>query len=259
MTALRQALIDLGYKDCYHFTALTSENPPDAKMRIEAIQAKFLGKGKPFTREDWDKLLGHCQAVTDTPCVVFYKELLETYPEAKVIVTTRDSVDQWHYSMVNTIMPFIMGFVKAPANPLKRALQYFTPADSGTYLLSKLMVENFPMFRALWFDIENNAETGKDWYRGFMKELKETIPREKLLVMNIKEGWEPICSFLGHEVPLYPFPRKNDMAAFQRNSNILGMAMQRAALWEMVKTVGGVTLGLLAVAVGLAKVKGWVW
>lgn len=57
--ALRQALLDLGYSDCYHYTSTVQENPRDAEMWVEAFEAKFEGKGKPFRREDWDQLLGH--------------------------------------------------------------------------------------------------------------------------------------------------------------------------------------------------------
>lgn len=59
--AMRQALLDLGYDDCYHYGALFNENPRDAEMWIEAFEAKFEGKGEPFGRQEWDQLLGHCQ------------------------------------------------------------------------------------------------------------------------------------------------------------------------------------------------------
>ena len=57
---MRQALLDLGYKDCYHYASLFNEDPRDAEMWVEAMEAKFEGKGNPFTRADWDQLLGHC-------------------------------------------------------------------------------------------------------------------------------------------------------------------------------------------------------
>lgn len=53
MIALRQALIDLGYYDCYHMASILNENPRDAEMWCEALEAKFEGKGKPFQRSDW--------------------------------------------------------------------------------------------------------------------------------------------------------------------------------------------------------------
>lgn len=63
-------------------------------MWYEAFQSKFEKAGKPFGSDEFDKLLGHCQAVTDQPCCVFAEELIEAYPEAKVILTTRPE-DDW--------------------------------------------------------------------------------------------------------------------------------------------------------------------
>lgn len=53
MKALRQALIDLGYHDCYHMASILNENPRDAEMWCEALKAKFDGKGEAFKRSDW--------------------------------------------------------------------------------------------------------------------------------------------------------------------------------------------------------------
>ena len=58
--ALQVALETLGYKDTHHMANVLS-NPVEADMWTEAINAKFFGKGKPFGREEWDQLLGHCQ------------------------------------------------------------------------------------------------------------------------------------------------------------------------------------------------------
>ena len=37
----------------------------------------------------------------------------------------------------------------------------------------------------------------------------ETVPRNRLLVWNVKDGWEPLCRFLGKPVPEIPFPHNN--------------------------------------------------
>lgn len=93
--ALRQALRTLGYNDTYHGYVAALENPRDCELWYEALRAKYDGVGKPFEREDFDQLLGNCQAVCDFPAAAFAKELIEAYPEAKVILTERD-VDEWH-------------------------------------------------------------------------------------------------------------------------------------------------------------------
>lgn len=99
--SLRTALVELGYKDCYHMMSASVENPPDCLMWSDALAAKYDGVGT-FGREQWDQLFGHCQAICDWPCVAFAKELIEAYPDAKVIVTTRE-VDSWHSSTMKTV------------------------------------------------------------------------------------------------------------------------------------------------------------
>ena len=64
-------------------------------MWLEAIEAKFDGKGKPYGRAEFDKLLGHCQGVSDIPAILFAEELIAAYPEAKVILTNRN-FDTWY-------------------------------------------------------------------------------------------------------------------------------------------------------------------
>lgn len=99
--SLRTALQELGFSDCYHMISASVENPPDCLMWSDALAAKYDGKGV-FGREQWDQLFGHCQAVCDWPAVAFAKELIEAYPDAKVLVTTRD-VDSWHASTMKTV------------------------------------------------------------------------------------------------------------------------------------------------------------
>jgi hypothetical protein len=48
-------------------------------------------------------LLGHAMAVTDAPASVFAAELIQAYPDAKVILNHRD-IDAWHRSAVETLV-----------------------------------------------------------------------------------------------------------------------------------------------------------
>ena len=40
--------------------------------------------------------------------------------------------------------------------------------------------------------------------------VKRVVQPERLLVMNLKEGWQPLCTFFNKPVPREPFPRLND-------------------------------------------------
>jgi hypothetical protein len=68
---------------------------------IEALLAKFHGQGKPWGREEFDRILGDYDGVEDVPTICFAEELVAAYPEAKIVLNNRD-VDQWLHSMDST-------------------------------------------------------------------------------------------------------------------------------------------------------------
>lgn len=67
--AIRAALKQLGYNDTYHAGCIYTENPRDADMWVDAYRAKYHNEGKKFTREEWDKLLGHCMVWSATSII----------------------------------------------------------------------------------------------------------------------------------------------------------------------------------------------
>lgn len=48
---------------------------------------------------------------------------------------------------------------------------------------------------------------------GWNDMVKRIVPKEKLLVMELKEGWGPLCKFLDRPIPDEPLPRANDANA----------------------------------------------
>lgn len=205
---MRQALIDMGYSDCYHMASATQENPRDAEMWIDAFRAKFEGKGKPFTREDWDQLLGHCMAVTCMPCTSFAEELIAAYPDAKVILSVPDNVDVWYSSVLDTLITNLID--KYTDNSLSaRIWRFFTPETTRDDII-KLIVK--------YTGYQDFRETGRSWYIEHNEMIRCLVPKENLLEYNVKEGWQPLCKFLGEEVPNRPFPRVNDAATLNKIS-----------------------------------------
>ncbi|KAF4619068.1 hypothetical protein G7Y89_g14779 [Cudoniella acicularis] len=130
--SIRAAMKQLGYIDTYHMMCASIENPPDALMWHEALRAKYEGIGMPYTRSDWDQLLGHCQAVCDWPAIAFAPELIAAYPDAKVILTSR-SVDSWHASTLKTVYWRVM-------DPELRALSYGIFQIRGKRFLRGIML-----------------------------------------------------------------------------------------------------------------------
>jgi hypothetical protein len=88
---------------CYHSVQFFS-NINDCEAWNAVLDAKFLGKGSHFTLREWDALLGSFGAVSaDPPAVGFAEELVELYPEAKVILVERD-IEGWYIGFNNAVI-----------------------------------------------------------------------------------------------------------------------------------------------------------
>ena len=71
-----------------------------------------------------------------------------------------------------------------------------------------------------------------------MFQVRREIPQSQLLVFDVREGWEPLCTFLDVAVPEEPFPRGNDTQEMM--VRLGGMKRNSLMLWALtVLTVGG--------------------
>ena len=125
--SIREAFRILGYENPYHFSSIF-ENCKDSDMWLEALDAKFRPSPngrKPYGRNEFDQLLGHCGAGGDGPLMIFWKELMEAYPESKFILVDRDK-EKWLQS--------IRIVVEGSINPAVKALRIIEPSRTGRIL-----------------------------------------------------------------------------------------------------------------------------
>jgi len=178
--------------------AARTETPRDCKVWTQALKAKYDGEGRPFDRKDWDMLLGHCQAVCDFPAAAFAPELIAAYPGAKVVLTVRD-VDAWHVSTSKTIDRMVHD----------REFEWLSRFGwvFGVWR---------PMLVMLWdrFFRGDFQKEGRNVYEAHYAAVRRLVPPERLLEYSIEEGWEPLCKFLGEEIPDMPFLKANSADEF---------------------------------------------
>ena len=199
--SMTEAFRILGYAEPYHFTSIFA-NCRDADMWADALNAKYFGKGKPFGRKEFDQLLGHTSAVSDTPCFVMWKELTDAYPDAKVVLTQRDE-EKWLVSC--------RALIEGTLNPVTRyGFRYLDPFWMGRILRVGLD------WTEGWFGVQGNmtVETcmanARQKYREHYRDVKACVPKERLLEYELGSGWVPLCQFLGKPVPSVPFPHVNE-------------------------------------------------
>jgi hypothetical protein len=218
--SLRAALEELGFARCYH--------PLEVVASLDQARTwAAAARGEPV---DWDRIFAGYRATVDMPGCLFYRELMEKYPEAKVILTWRDP-ERWYDSVRRTIHFARNTFPKWTVlllSPRQRVFQR---------MLDRLWDS---LFRGRF---ENRA-FAIEAFIGHNEQVRRDVPADRLLVYEISQGWGPLCAFLGVPVPEgKPFPHLNDAAAFRAK-------ITREAL--MVRTIGHAALGAALVLILIA-------
>jgi hypothetical protein len=210
------------------------ENPADSDWWARAYDAKYFGKGQKFTRREWDHLLGDAQFCIDLPTAAFMPDLIEAYPEAKVIVAERDP-DRWYASVSNTIVKIFKDWQTDVLIALDGFfLRRWLPS------CAKGMVAMFGKDGIL-----GDPEHLKRVYHAMHEEVRQITPQDRLLDYRLGDGWEPLCKFLGKDIPDKPFPHVNDAKEFMyRHEVTKRLALQRVlkavAPWFSVAVAGAV-------------------
>jgi hypothetical protein len=159
---------------------------------------------------DWDGIFGEVRSAVDWPSARYYRELMDRYPDARVLLSVRDS-EEWVRSMRQTVWGVYFGDTvlhhvceaRAVVDPLWQRymalMSHMTWKEPGGALAGET------------FSDEGLAAVMHRWNES----VKRTVPAERLLVWDPSEGWDPLCDFLGMDVPGEELPRLNNTQSFR--------------------------------------------
>jgi hypothetical protein len=161
----------------------------------------------------------------DWPGAFFYKDLIELYPHAKVLLSVRDS-QAWARSIYDTIWGVFFG--SSLMQHLSSARGQIDP-DWCRYI--ELMTAMWQK-SGLIASVEGSSEPAPvaQAMERYTEEVRQTVPADRLLVWSPAEGWEPLCEFLEVPVPQAPFPCVNDSGTFV--DRIVDLSLARLTEWQ---------------------------
>ncbi|CAF2960263.1 unnamed protein product, partial [Rotaria sp. Silwood2] len=180
----KTALNLLGF-NCYHMTEVVKVGRKSMPLWIKAAD-------DPFAAE-WEQIFDGYNATVDWPGAHFWKSLIEYYPDAKVILNVRDA-EKWYDSVKNTIYR------------LSGSLVF----KIGGKLIPNMWHMDELVRKIVWIGTFKNRFPDKSYaieiYNSHNEEVKRIVPKDRLLVFEVKQGWEPLCRVLNCPVPDIPFP-----------------------------------------------------
>ena len=175
-SSLKLALEQLGFGPCHHMREIIMD-PPSAALWVQAAD------GHP----DWEAIFEGYQSCTDAPGCTFWRELADYYPDAKVLLSVRDP-DDWFDSTQATVFSDQMRGLGS-GSPLEAFFAKVIAREFGEHIHDRaFMLAQFERRR---------------------QEVIAAIPAPRLLVYDVREGWAPLCAWLGVPVPEAAFPHAN--------------------------------------------------
>ncbi|KFZ25481.1 hypothetical protein V502_00040 [Pseudogymnoascus sp. VKM F-4520 (FW-2644)] len=217
-TSLLAALTTLGYTPI-HMT-LILEDARQKELWTEAIEKTFISGGSeaPYGRAEFDVLLSGYDVALDVPCAIFGEQLINAYPDAKVILTTRP-VGSWITSMQSTIWKFMRW-------PSYRILRYVEPEFMGSFLT---------LVELIFFVHNKNNYGGKKAEQAYIshnKRIRELTPADRLLELSPPFHLDELCNFLGKPIPPDGYPHANSTQEYtpkiyRRRNKSLALALKR--------------------------------
>ncbi len=190
--SLKLALEQLGFGPCHHMFEVR-----DHPEQLPYWQAAAAGN-----LPDWDEVFASYNACIDWPSARFWQEITSYYPKAKVLHSMRPE-ESWLNSFYKTIYPVMRDRKNHEPGAHRDRLD----------MAHEIVLEQVFGGRA------GERDHALSIYRAHNKAVSATIPKERLLIYDVTEGWEPLCSFLDVPIPATPLPHVNSTTQFnQRNT-----------------------------------------
>lgn len=206
--SMAQALSQLGYARDYHGHDMGGDRREVVAWCDLWRRKQRSRDSQPITSYDFDKIIGHCEAVTDAPAALFWSELMDAYPEAKIVLVGRDT-EKWYQS-----------FSSVCIDPYSSRRSHMVRWGVRLRLIPFNVLAFLPEIFMDYFRAENEAQFRKQARPVSEQHNTDIVARARsekrpLLQMDLKDGYEPLCDFLGKDIPHGEFPHSNDAATLR--------------------------------------------
>jgi hypothetical protein len=181
--SLKLAIERLGFGPCHHMEEVLFNQPTQVPLWAAAVG------GRP----DWTTVFDGYRSAVDWPTAGFFRELNDAYPTAKFVLTHR-SPESWVASFGQTIYKLIH-------EPVPPQMQAWIAMALG-------------VIERTGFPLGLDAAELERRFNAHIDAVRATVPADRLLVYQVKDGWGPLCKFLDVPVPDEPFPRTNGRSEF---------------------------------------------
>lgn len=200
--SMQAALQQLGFGPCYHMVE-AARRPSHVRAWVRVARGGTV---------DWQTMFAQFESSVDFPASLFYLEMLAAFPNAKVVHTVRDP-ESWYHSTHETIYQSQFLF----PHWLRRLSRHV----DGVVEMTQGLLWN-GLFEGRFEDKEHALKI----FVAHTQRVCAQVPADRLLIFDVRQGWQPLCAFLNVPIPNTPFPNLNDRQQMRRALTALRWLMR---------------------------------
>lgn len=241
--SMANALSQLGYDRVYHGHDMGNDRREVIAWRDLWHRKQQPSGSHTIRSQDFDKIIGHYEAVTDAPAALFWSELMDAYPKAKIVLVRRDT-EKWYQS-----------FSSVCIDPYCSKRSHLVRWGVRLKLLPFNVLVFLPEIFMGYFQASNESQLRKQGRQIFEQHNASIVARAEsegrpLLQMTLNDGYEPLCKFLDKEVPDVAFPHGNDATTLRHRTyqgytllsvlaalSFLAYCLAAAACWKVMRAL----------------------
>ena len=193
--SLKLALEELGVGPCYH-TMEVFGNTDHIPLWTAATRGET---------PDWDALFANYRSTVDWPGCAFWRDLAEKNPNAKILLSYRNS-DDWYDSFHNTIY---------------QAMIRDIPPEPAWVAEHLEMTRQLVLEQAFGGRPDDRAHAIR-CYEDHNEAVRSEVASDRLILHEVGAGWEPLCIGLNLPIPGKPYPKTNDTREFRERMALMG-------------------------------------
>ena len=184
--SLKHALERLGLGPCYHMAEVAAH--PE---HVDLWRRAWRGE------DPWGEIFADYHAAVDWPAAAFWPRLMDHYPDAFVLLSLRDG-RSWFKSATDTIF---------------RSMREGLASGDATLQERLLMAKEIIVDGTFDGDLADR-DAAIAAYEANVARVRATVPQDRLIEFDARDGWPPLCAALGVPIPDEPYPRVNTTEEF---------------------------------------------
>lgn len=211
-----EEILDPPFKPCMHGSVIFT-HVSQLKLSVRILREHNTHERQKLIRE----LFAGYNASSDFPGMAFVDDLIQIYPDMKIVLNKRSSAEEWEKSVRKSLKPFSTWWYAMIVFPTPQGYWHWRMYREYNRLAHRRFGKDIDIWTVRYYELHTA------WVEHFVE-----VNAREILEWEPDMGWKSLCGFLNREIPERDFPRTNEQAEIEDLTKVL--IYNGVAAWAVV-------------------------